>query len=277
MRLIRVTLLISLLLATSSPARSLQETWADLYDRALIALEQHDYTTAVDLLKQAIRLNPTPVLQVNLGNFRYVDYLPYLNLGIAYYHLGNATEARAYLQKSEEKAVVLKSDVGKGVLLRYKMLLADAQAAARPATTPARKPGVLSTVEVDRLKDMVRQRCGLVRVSDTSVYPWYYHYELGMELAKKNDWQQALDALLIASDRKTQPGRLNRTYGMWYLDYLPYYHIGMAHYYLGNWQCAADALRLSETLDEVCPRDGEYAQMVRMRNESQEKAQGGPK
>jgi len=54
---------------------------------------------------------------------------------------------------------------------------------------------------------------------------------------------------------------------VWFLDYLPYFHIARAHALLGNWECAADALALSQRKTEVSAKDAEYAELKELARE----------
>jgi hypothetical protein len=94
--------------------------------------------------------------------------------------------------------------------------------------------------------------------AETIQYPWYYHYEVGLAMQKHRDWQRALDSLLTALDGRDRPQRFTRIYGMWFIDYFPYYNIGLAHYQLGNWKCALQSFRLSQMFEDL-PRDSVQA------------------
>jgi tetratricopeptide (TPR) repeat protein len=113
-----------------------------------------------------------------------------------------------------------------------------------------RKPYVLSVEEVARIKEEIRTECRLPVTREMN-YPWYYHYEVGLAMQKKQDWQRALDSFIAAVDHRDHPARASRIYGMWFLDYYPYYNIGLAHYHLGNWKCAIQSFRLSQMLENI--------------------------
>jgi hypothetical protein len=132
-----------------------------------------------------------------------------------------------------------------------------------------RKPYLLSDSEVQRIKQEIRTRCNLPPASELS-YPWYYHYELGLAMQKHRDWQRALDSMIAALDRRERPQKFTRIYGMWYLDYFPYYNIGLAHYNLKNWDCAVQSFRLSQMFEDI-PRDS--VQSYRLRELSSEAEQ----
>ena len=124
-----------------------------------------------------------------------------------------------------------------------------------------KKSYVLSDSDYKRISEQLRHRCKIPQM-DFHSYPWYYHYELGMIMKKKSDWQRALDSFLDALDHRQRPAKLARTYGVWFINYHPYYEIGVAHYHLGNWSCAANAFQLSEQL-ETLPTDSREARELK--------------
>ncbi len=90
--------------------------------------------------------------------------------------------------------------------------------------------------------------------------PWYFNYEFGMALVGAGDHQRGLDALIIAANQKQQSQRNKRMYGMWFTNYLPYYQIAQAHSKLGNWQCALDALKVSQQYREFSSVDRGFSE-----------------
>jgi len=154
-----------------------------------------------------------------------------------------------------------------------------AAAAKSPAAAPAkpapgfksftRRPPVLPEAEYETLKKRVMERCNVSPGIAPGQAPWYYHYELGLELAKKGDPQRALDALIEAVDKKPEPQRNARLYGMWFKDYLPYFEIARVHASLGNWECVDDAVTLSQKTLEVGSGDKEQRDLLDLRSEAQ--------
>jgi|GEM_PF-6994693 len=124
-----------------------------------------------------------------------------------------------------------------------------------------RKPFVISAAEVESIKEEIRTRCRLPQ-SDEMNYPWYYHYEVGLAMQKKQDWQRALDSFLVALEHRDRPQKFSRIYGMWFIDYYPYYNIGLAHYHLRNWKCAVQSFRLSQMLEDI-PADSVQSYRLR--------------
>jgi len=69
-----------------------------------------------------------------------------------------------------------------------------------------------------------------LRAQDT----WYSSYELALEKIGTGRWEEAVGLLERAVQLKPAPELNARTYGVWRRDYLPYYHLGLAHYNLGR-------------------------------------------
>jgi len=113
------------------------------------------------------------------------------------------------------------------------------------------RPVVLSDEQYRALRESVARRCRTGSDDATSLAPWYFHYELGLELQNAGDPQRALDAMILAIDDRADPKLGTRMYGMWFIDYVPYFRIAELHAALENYECARDALELSEKLAEV--------------------------
>lgn len=134
---------------------------------------------------------------------------------------------------------------------------ADPAAKAPSFTVFQRRPEVLSEAEYQEIQRQVLTRCRLSEGTLPHEAPWYFHYEMGLELERRGDPQRALDSLLEAVARRHTPQRQARLYGMWFKDYLPYFTIARLHATLGNWQCVADALAFSREKGEIAPGDDE--------------------
>jgi hypothetical protein len=129
-----------------------------------------------------------------------------------------------------------------------------AAAAAPKAEEPAASPLVAPTVPeavsltpqaAEALRRKVLAQCGL-HENPSSQLPWYFHFEYGRALLGSGDAMRAIGELTQAVELNPHPHASKRMYGMWYVDYFPYYQLAMAHAQLGNWTCAANAMRLSQ-------------------------------
>lgn len=99
------------------------------------------------------------------------------------------------------------------------------------------------------LRRKVLIQCGI----DPSRYvlPWYFHFEYGRALLEAGDAQRAVIELSQSIELKPESKARKRTYGMWYLDYLPYFQLAEAHAMLQNWPCAENAMQLSQSMGEI--------------------------
>lgn len=100
--------------------------------------------------------------------------------------------------------------------------------------------------EVNLIRQRVLRKCGLAADVAPDKLPWYFHYEFALELLDAGHAQQALTVLYRSTAKRTIPKRGARMYGMWFVDYLPYYQIAATHAQLGNWTCARQALEKAE-------------------------------
>ncbi len=132
------------------------------------------------------------------------------------------------------------------------------------------EPRKLSDQEYEQLRRNVLTQCHLSPDAHSSTAPWYFHYELGLELAKRGDAERALDAFLDSVGRKEDSQRKARIYGMWFRSYLPYFEIARAQAALGHWQCVADALELSASHNEITDGDREFPEFDGLKLEVKE-------
>ena len=108
----------------------------------------------------------------------------------------------------------------------------------------------LTPEAVDQLRRKVLAQCGLPDGAASGL-PWYFHFEFGRELLSQGDARRAVGELSMAVDLNPMPRASKRMYGMWYVDYFPYYQLALAHSALGNWTCAANAMRLSQLTESA--------------------------
>jgi tetratricopeptide (TPR) repeat protein len=260
---ILVPLTVALLVQVAPP------TWQSSYEQGLALMKDGNHQAAHRQFERALADRPEEGLSVPTGEVHSLDYIPHLYLAITAYHAGQLGLARAHLAEADASGVAANSRFGGPLLEHYRDLIASAPVIPSESTSPpegidlakvrspARHPEVLADDEIRQLRRETAIRCGLGSQTDASSAPWYYHYELGLELARRGDPQRALDALLAAAERKPLPKDYARMYGMWFIRYHPYLELADSHAALGNWRCAFNALQISEQAGEVQSDDDE--------------------
>jgi len=257
-----------LLLALALPAFG-GDAWYEQYERGLQLIQAGDADGALTALQGALAESPEPRLRAPTTGPRYVDYLPYLYLAVASHMAGDAATANEYLEQSEAAGAATLSEVGAPLLESYRGLLGRSAEVEEPASYREYEPQpvVLTEEEFRKTQKLVATRCGLAARNDLKNAPWYFHYELALELTKQGDPQRALDSMIVATEDRPDPQRSARMYGMWFIDYLPYYEIARIHAELGNWECARDALRLSEAKGEITQDHEQFDEFWTLREE----------
>ena len=255
-----VQIVIALLLASVQSG-----TWYTQYQTGVRLIEQGQAAAAKSHLEAALAARDKEGLQVPTGSQQYVDYLPHLYLAIANQMSGNLDAARRELALAETSGVAAKSEVGRSLLVAYQLLLRGPGQRTYAIYDP--KPPVLTESEFSMLKNDVLTRCDLPPDTKLKDAPWYANYEIGLELERKGDFPRALTHFIDAVEDRPNPQKQARMYGMWLIDYYPYFHIARSHVRLQNWDCAKNALEISERLGEIprgTPEASEYLSLVRL-------------
>ena len=248
--------------------------WYGHYERGVALVQQGQPEAARSELEKALALRPAPELNVATRPWQYIDYLPNLYLAIAAQNSGDVDEARRQLEISEKAGVATRSEVGKPLLVAYQIILRGPEALhqTRPRYAIfAQKPSVLSEEEFKKLETDVLAKCGYYDATGMQNAPWYAFYELGLEVEQRGDPQRALNLFIEAVKRRPDPQRKARMYGMWLIDYYPYFQIARAHVQLENYECARDALEISKRLSEIKPDVREYTEFFAMTMECERK------
>jgi len=229
------------------------------YATALEQMSHGDYLQAAVELQQAIRLSPTPSL----------EYLPYINLAVASYKAGRFNSAREALIQSQIYGKAAESETGIKMLNEYAADIMTAPSNVHEEPLPQvagtsfrdfeQQEYTLSEESAELIRSSVLKRCAVSQGVEQNKLPWYFHYEYGVDLLKAGDPQRALDTLVLGANVREDSKRGKRMYGMWFIDYLPYYQIAVAHSKLGNWESAYDAIKTSENFGEFSPDDPDYA------------------
>jgi tetratricopeptide (TPR) repeat protein len=246
-----------------------QGTWYDHYEKGVRLIGDGQSAEARNELEAALALRKSEGLQVATRQQQYIDYLPHLYLAIAEQMSGNVAAARKELARAEESGVASKSEVGRPLLVAYQLLLRGDAAAARPAyATYSAKSPLLSDEDFNMLRNDVLSKCDVAPDMKLADAPWYARYELGLALERKGDYPRALTEFIDAVANRPNPQRRARTYGMWLIDYYPYFHIARSHVRLENWQCAKNALDISERLGEIPQGAPELTEYLTLQQET---------
>jgi len=259
----KTAILLMLLVALGMSA---EETtpWFVHYEKGLDLIGEGKGKEARVELEAAQAQMTEPGLQVPTRLSRYIDYLPNLYLAIACHMSGDKEAAKSYLRKAEVAGVAAKSDAGGALLVAYQILINEATPLPRYEMFDPSKE-VLPDDEFERLKSQVLKGADMGPDMKLGDAPWYVHYELALELEKKGDNARAIASFVDALHRKPNPQRHVRTYGMWLMDYYPYFHIAKNQAALENWNGAADAITISERLREIPFDAPEYNELERLR------------
>jgi hypothetical protein len=225
--------------------------WYALYERALNAQDEKDWKSTTQLLREAIQAKPDPALKAKTYGLRFVNYVPYFYLGVAQYHLGNKAEALKQFAISEQHGVI------KGAPEEYFSLRQIRAELTGEAYAPLDGS---PTGPADGAPDV-----------NSGNAPWYVSYETGLAYVEAGDWLNSVENLKHALAVKGIPRSYARTYGLWYVSYLPYYYLGLSYYNQGLWPLAIEYLETSERFGEVKGFPTEYENLQHMLAEAKTK------
>ncbi len=80
---------------------------------------------------------------------------------------------------------------------------------------------------------------------------WYQSYGKALRAIKQQQWQVALHLLDASIKERSQPKANTKTYGLRFIDYLPYLYRGVANYHLGDLTAAKVDLNKSKDFGQV--------------------------
>ncbi|MEW6511257.1 MAG: hypothetical protein AB1428_09890 [Bacteroidota bacterium] len=228
-----------------------QSPWFVSYEKALTAQEEGDWKSSIQYLKEAIAAKGVEKLKAKTYGLRFVNYLPYFHLGLAHYHLKDKRQALENLDVSLRQGAIAESPED---LERLQALRAELSgvAAKQPTDVEKRPPPAVETPGGEIAGGL----------------PWYVNYETALEYIESGDWLQATENLKLALAANGIPRRYARTYGMWFVTYIPYYYLGVAYYNQGLWQLAVRYFETAERLGEVKDLEPESSTLQRMLTEA---------
>jgi tetratricopeptide (TPR) repeat protein len=263
--------LVSLALVVASVPLAAGE-WFDHYEKGVRLIEQGKAAEARTELEAAVKARATEGVQVPSRPQQYIDYLPHLYLAIANQMAGDVEKAKKELAIAETSGMATKSEVGRPLLVAYQLLLRGDAAGKYPRYAVYEKRiGVLGDDDFTALRNDILTRNNLPLDTKPADSPWYANYEIGLELERKGDYPRALTHFIDAVADRPNPQRQARMYGMWLIDYYPYFHIARAHTRLGNWQSAKNALEISQRLGEIPNGAPELSEWLSLQRETERK------
>jgi len=247
-------------------------SWYEQYEKGVRLIEQGRADDAREALTAAVAARAEEGLQVPTGPQQYIDYLPHLYLAIANQMAGSVEQARKELSLAETSGMASRSEVGRPLLVAYQLLLRGDGGGKYPRyAVYEKKTPTLSESEFSLLRNDILMKCDLPPDMKLSNAPWYANYELGLALERKGDYSRALTHFIDAVAQRPDPQKQARMYGMWMIDYYPYFHIARSHVRLENWQCAKNALEISQRLNEIPGNVPEINELLSLQRETERK------
>ena len=266
--MIRIFTAVLLLTASTASAAN----WYEHYEKGVRLIEQGRADEARAALAAAVEQRAEEGVQVPTGPQQYIDYLPHLYLAIANQMAGDVDRARKELALAETSGMASRSEVGRPLLVAYELLLRGDGAGKFPRYAVfEQKAPTLSESEFNLLRNDVLTKCDLPLDTKLGSAPWYANYELGLALERKGDYSRALTHFIDAVAQRPDPQKQARMYGMWMIDYYPYFHIARSHVRLENWQCAKNALEISQRLSEIPAAAPELNELLSLQRETERK------
>jgi tetratricopeptide (TPR) repeat protein len=266
--MIRIFTAVLLLAASTASAAN----WYEQYEKGVRLIEQGRADEARAAIAAALAERADEGVQVPTGPQQYIDYLPHLYLAIANQMAGDVEPARKELALAETSGMASRSEVGRPLLVAYELLLRGDAAGKFPRyAVYEKKAPTLSDAEFSLLRNDVLTKCDLPLDMKLGSAPWYANYELGLALERKGDYSRALTHFIDAVAQRPDPQKQARMYGMWMIDYYPYFHIARSHVRLENWQCAKNALEISQRLSEIPSAAPELNELLSLQRETERK------
>ncbi|MBN2134413.1 MAG: hypothetical protein JW737_01660 [Acidobacteria bacterium] len=100
---------------------------------------------------------------------------------------------------------------------------------------------------------------------------WYNYYENALDDIKNGNWDSAIKNLELVILEKSDPKMNARTVGLRFIDYLPYYHLGYAYYYKGDFTKAKSYFERSKQYTIIRQKSDLYSKLNTMLSTCEEK------
>jgi tetratricopeptide (TPR) repeat protein len=121
------------IIASSGPAFA--DPWYEHYARAEQALEEENWTEAIEQINEALARKGDSGARVRTYGMKIISYFPYYKLGVAYYQLGQLDAALQAFETEIQIGAVRQSDPDYAQLRRFRKLAQDAKDEAARAET----------------------------------------------------------------------------------------------------------------------------------------------
>jgi len=112
-------------------ARPTADRWYEHYDRALDAIDQSDWTAAIEELDSAVSQRPESGRSARTYGVRFVRYFPYYYQGISHFSAGRDEEALRFLRQELEQGEISRNDA---FAERLRVLIASIEGSSDAAT-----------------------------------------------------------------------------------------------------------------------------------------------
>ena len=105
------------------------DPWYEHYANALQALEQEEWTAAVEQLNAALEKKGDSGARARSYGMNVVEYFPYLRLGVAYYHLDQYDAALQAFETEARLGAIAESDSANAELAEFRIRAGEAREA----------------------------------------------------------------------------------------------------------------------------------------------------
>lgn len=102
----------------------------------------------------------------------------------------------------------------------------------------------------------------LFPVAGNGATRFYNYYSEGLRFMEQKDWMRAIEEFKSAASLEFEDAARKRTYGTRFIEYFPHREMGIAHYYLGEFDKAKKELELSAAYEED-DRTTEYLALIK--------------
>ncbi len=236
--------------------------WYVPYDQGLREQERGEWQASLAALSQALAEKPHSQLKARTYGLWFVDYLPHYHMAIAYARLGDRQNALRQVALEQDDGAIREAP---DELERMQRLSTELGGVPPEPSAPEKKAPATES-QTARQDSLVVGRYNTIQQPSAPIIlspegtpsqpqpaglAWYASYDAALAYIESRDWMKAVESLKAAVEARPAPDQFARTYGMWFLTYVPYYYLGLCYYHQGLWQYAAKYLEMSQRLGEL--------------------------